>query len=201
MIKLILLFLLFIQFSFSQIKNESSAGIAYRYGSVESTITAHGFEASYQHHLYNWLYGELSFMHLSGTKFKNNFQVSSNLEQIENTSGIADRAMLNSVNLKVHLSFINTKKHLLSIYYGPSLYWFNSSTYDEINFNNQLEFWYKNTYGNGIGTVFGFTYLFKLKEKYKIGVDAMLFDNKKRDDLSIVFVNNLSVGILIQRNF
>lgn len=189
------------QFSFSQIQNDSSVGISYRYGTFESYIKAHGFDASYQYRLYDWLYGELSFMHLSGTNFNNNFQISSELEQVANTKYISDRAMINTISLKIHLSFINTNRHILSIYYGPSLYWFNSSTYDEVIVNDQFDFWYNNTFGKGIGTVFGLTYLFKLNEKYKIGLDAMMFDDRQRNDGTIVFRNNLNFGLLIQRKF
>ncbi|MGM0635512.1 MAG: hypothetical protein ACQESK_05570 [Bacteroidota bacterium] len=192
------IFLFFIQVGIAQNDKNSSVGLSYRHGSFDGDVSANGFDVSFQYKIYNWLYAEGSIMHFSGSNFKNDFQVSTNPEQVENTDLFSDRAMHNSINIKLHLSFINTKKHLSSIYYGPSFFWYNSSTYDELYLNNTPEFWYKNSTGNGIGTVFGINYFYKINNNYKVGIDFMMFFDRDKYG-SDIYTNHISGGLLIQK--
>lgn len=196
-----LFFLLFFQLSFSQMEQGSSVGVGYRYGTFESFISAHGFDASYQHIVKKWFYLEASFMHLSGSNFNDDFRISSNLAQSQNINSASDRAMLNAINLKLHLSFVNTNTHLLSVFYGPNFYWFNSSTLDQISFYGVTDFWYTNQSGKGIGSVIGLNYFYKINSQYKVGVDLMLFNSRNDDDGLSVVLDTFSLGLIIQRNF
>ncbi len=190
------LFLLFPLFSIYAQDFKNSVGVNYRYGTFDNEINASGFEFSYQREFYNWLYAEASVLHLNGTNFNNNTLLSNNNDQIENIKRYADRAMFNAFNLKLNVSFINNNRHLMSAFYGLSFYRYDSSTY-----TNFLDtFFYENEFNSGLGTIFGLNYFYKLYKHFLIGVDFMMFSDRKMYGPNVL-VNNYSVGLNFRYKF
>lgn len=197
----LLLIILCIQtLTFAQAKF-TSVGASYRVGNFDSELKARGFDFSFQKAYDEWFYLEASLLHLNGSNFDRNFEVRG-LDEIEpNTTKFNDRAMINNLNLKLHLSFWNTQKNLMSIFYGLSYYHYNSSYYGRVVVGWDSAMLYQNTSETGFGTILGLSYMYKLNERIRVGLEFSFFNDRNEEGTSMVLVKHRSFGFLLQRNF